>query len=75
MPSTVIRLISYDEVSQRLTVTFVTGRRYIYERVPKHIHDAFVRAPSRGAFFNAEIRGFYDYREITRHDHFRKRSA
>lgn len=75
MPSTVIRLISYDEVSQRLSVTFVTGRRYLYERVPKHIYEAFVRAPSLGTFFNSEIRDFYEYREITRYDPLRKRSA
>ena len=75
MPSTAIRLISYDEASQRLSVTFVTGRRYLYERVPQYIYDAFVRAPSHGTFFNAEIRGFYEYREITRHDPLRKRSA
>lgn len=75
MPSTVIRLISYDEVAQRLSVTFVTGRRYVYASVPKHIYEAFVRAPSLGTFFNTEIRGFYEYREIMRHDPLRKRSA
>ncbi len=75
MPSTAIRLIAYDEASQRLSVTFVTGRRYLYERVPKHIYEAFVMAESRGTFFNAEIRGFYEYHEITRYDALRKRSA
>ena len=75
MPSTAIRLISHDEATQRLSVTFVSGRRYLYERVPRDIYDAFLRAPSRGAFFNAEIRGIYDYCEITRPDHLRKRSA
>jgi hypothetical protein len=75
MPSTAIRFISYDEVTQRLSVIFVTGRRYLYERVPRHIYDAFVQAPSRGTFFNTEIRGFYDYREITRQEPYTKRSA
>ncbi len=75
MSSRAIRLISYDEATQRLSVTFVTGRRYLYERVPPHIYAAFVHAPSRGQFFNIEIRGFYDNREITRHDPLRKRSA
>ena len=75
MPSNALRLIAYDEVSQRLSVTFVTGRRYIYERVPKHIYEAFVISDSRGTFFNGEIRGFYEYREITRYDPLRKRSA
>jgi hypothetical protein len=75
MSSSAIRLISYDEAAQRLSVTFVTKRRYVYACVPKHIYDAFVRAPSWGIFFNSEIRGFYEYREITRHDPLRKRSA
>jgi len=75
MPSTAIRFISYDEASQRLSVTFVTGRRYLYARVPRHIYEAFVQAPSRGTFFNSEIRGFYEYREIMCHDPLRKRSA
>ena len=75
MPSTAIQLISYDEATQRLTVIFVSGRRYLYESVPRHLYEAFVRAPSRGAFFNCEISGFYEYREIPRHDPARKRSA
>jgi hypothetical protein len=75
MPSTAIRFIFYDEAKQRLSVTFVTGRRYLYDRVPKHIYEAFIFAPSRGTFFDLEIRGFYEYREITRHDPLRKRSA
>jgi hypothetical protein len=75
MPTNAIRLIAYDGASQRLSVTFITGRRYLYERVPKHIHDAFLRASSRGTFFDAEIRDFYEYRELTRYDPLRKRSA
>ena len=75
MPSTAIRLISHDEATQRLSVTFVSGRRYLYERVPPHIYEAFVRASSLGTFFNSEIRDFYEYREITRYDPLRKRSA
>jgi hypothetical protein len=73
--STAIRFISYDEGSQRLSVTFVTGRLYLYERVPREVYDAFLRAPSRGSFFNSEIRDRYEYRAITSHDSYRKRSA
>lgn len=75
MPSTVIRFISYDEDTERLSVTFVTGRRYIYEHVPKDVFENFLSAPSRGTFFNTEIRDRFDFREVTAHDAERKRSA
>jgi hypothetical protein len=75
MPSTVIRFISYDEDTERLSVTFVTGRRYLYEGVPVGVFEDFLRAPSRGGFFNAEIRDHYDYEEIAPGDPYKKRSA
>ena len=64
--STAIRFISYDPESERLSVTFVTGRRYIYENVPEKVYDAFLNAPSRGQFFNFEIRDRFPYREVKR---------
>ena len=64
MPSTAIRDIDYDIPSHRLTVTFVSGRRYIYDGVPQRVYDAFARADSRGGFFNREIRDRYPFREI-----------
>jgi hypothetical protein len=64
MPSTAIREIDYDFPSHRLTVTFVSGRRYIYDGVPLRVHDAFTHAESHGGFFNREIRGRYPFREI-----------
>ena len=66
MPSTVIRNYLYDAANGELWITFVTGRRYVYAAVPQAVFDAFKAAPSRGAFFNREIRDRYAYREITR---------
>jgi len=66
MPSTAIRNIFYDSSKSALWVTFVTGRRYVYDAVPQDVFDAFKSAPSRGAFFNHEIRDHYAYREVTR---------
>jgi hypothetical protein len=65
MPSTVIRFFAYDSQTQDLTVTFVTGRRYVYARVPPDIVTAFGHAPSRGAFFNEYIRDRYATREVS----------
>jgi len=66
MPSTAIRNIFYDQSKSALWVTFVTGRRYVYDDVPQDVFDAFTTAPSRGTFFNTEIRDKYGFREVTR---------
>ena len=64
MPSTAIRDIDYDGPSHRLTVTFVSGRRYVYDGVAQRVYDAFTRTDSRGGFFNREIRDRYPFHEI-----------
>ena len=64
MPSTAIRDHSYDPATSRLTVTFVTGRIYVYEDVPAVIAANFDSAGSKGRFFNAHIRDRYRHREI-----------
>jgi hypothetical protein len=66
MPSTAIRSLSYDPAKREMRVTFVSGRRYLYAEVPAEVFEAFENAPSRGAFFNREIRDRYDYREARR---------
>ena len=66
MPSTAIRNLLYVPAKRELWVTFVSGRRYLYAEVPPDVFDAFKTAPSRGAFFNREIRDHYAFREITR---------
>jgi hypothetical protein len=68
MPSTAIRDFGYDVTTGRLTITFVSGRRYVYERVPATVFDAFKQAPSRGGFFNHEIRDRYRFREVPASD-------
>jgi hypothetical protein len=65
MPSTAIRDIEYDDGDQCLTVTFVTGRVYVYFDVPTDVAAAFQAARPKGTFFNACIRDRYRYREIT----------
>jgi hypothetical protein len=68
MPSTVIRSHSYDRETSELTITFVTGRRYVYDDVPRDVYGAFKAAFSRGTFFNRHIRDHYGYREIAPED-------
>lgn len=66
MPSTAIRHVDYEAARRVLTVTFVTGRRYVYTEVPREVFESFVTAPSKGTFFNAEIRDAYAYEELER---------
>jgi hypothetical protein len=65
MPSTAIRSFRYDADKRELQVTFVTGRRYVYDDVPPERYEAFRTAFSKGTFFNREIRDHYAYREIS----------
>ena len=66
MRSTAISHLAYDTVKRELKVKFVTGRRYVYADVPSDVFDAIRIAPSRGAFFNHDIRDTYECREIAR---------
>jgi hypothetical protein len=64
MPSTVIRRFDYSTATRRLTVEFVSGRRYVYSEVPLEDVEAMRRAFSKGVYFNKKIRDRYPYREI-----------
>ena len=65
MPSTAIRHHVYDPEHELLTVTFVTGRRYVYAGVPADVHEAMRGAISKGGFFNRRIRNRYPFAEVT----------
>jgi hypothetical protein len=62
--STAIRYVGYDEEQARLTVTFMTGRTYRYDRVPAGLVGDFLAAESKGAFFNDKIRDRFPTRLI-----------
>jgi hypothetical protein len=63
MPSTVIRSFRYDEESRTLLITFQSGRRYQYLDVPAELVKDMRAAFAKGAFFNAQIRDRFTYRE------------
>jgi hypothetical protein len=65
MPSTAIRDLANDAANRALLVIFTSGRRYRYEDVEPELFAAFRHAPSRGAFFNREVRDRYASREVT----------
>jgi lysyl-tRNA synthetase class 2 len=55
--SSAIRAIGY--AGSTLTVAFHTGRVYDHPNVPWSIFADFLRASSKGAFYNRRIRGRY----------------
>jgi hypothetical protein len=66
MTSSVIRGAWYIPDSQELDLLFVSGRRYVYSDVPVSVARAFVSAPSKGGFYNREIRNRFACREVGR---------
>jgi hypothetical protein len=64
VPSTVIAKIEYDELCQELIVTFVSDKKYVYQRVPHEIYVLFASSRSKGTFFNDHIRDQYNYSPI-----------
>jgi KTSC domain-containing protein len=61
MPSTVIRSFTYHAAQNQLEITFQSGRRYVYERVPPEIYEAMKKAFSKGEFFNEHIRDRFTF--------------
>ena len=64
MPSTVIDDIRYEEGREKLYIRFVDGDEYVYVGVPGEVHRSFLDAPSKGRFFQAEIRDQYPYNRL-----------
>ncbi len=54
----------YDATTEKLTITLVTGRTYVYEDVPHETYSAFMAAPSQGRFYNAHIRDEFYMHEL-----------
>ncbi|MEJ0103633.1 MAG: KTSC domain-containing protein [Bacteroidota bacterium] len=61
MPSSVIAWFFYEKKSAELTISFVSGDRYIYKKVPPAIYTEFSNAFSKGTYFNKEIKGHYEF--------------
>ncbi|MCE3288312.1 MAG: hypothetical protein K0R83_324 [Caulobacter sp.] len=64
MPSAAIERIRYKENHGKLFVRFRNGGEYVYVGVPGEVHRSFVEAPSKGRFFQAEIRDRYPYNRL-----------
>jgi len=65
MPSTVIRSHRYQEDTETLVITFVSGKIYEYSGVSKLQYEAFRKAFSKGIYFNKYIKPFHSFKELT----------
>ena len=61
MPSTVISSFHYDKATHELTVVFISGTVYIYEKVPESTYEEMKRSSSKGVFLNKHIKGTYKF--------------
>ncbi len=59
--SSSIAAFAYSAADNQLFVRFKNGRSYRYAGVPEAVYTAFMRADSKGTFFNAQILGRYAY--------------
>lgn len=59
--STTLATVAYDARSQLLQLEFRNRAVYQYFGVPAEVHEALLRAPSKGKYFNRAIRGQFPY--------------
>ena len=64
--STAILRVEYDEFLHQLQITFAGGDTYVYYDVPRGVYAAFLRASSRGTYFNTCIRDHYRFTQSPR---------
>ena len=60
--SSSIDLVGYDEETQELYIQFSSGSTYVYDAVSAYTFDEFLNAPSKGSYFNREIKPNYQCR-------------
>ena len=57
-----IEAIGYEQGTGELYVRFLeSGRTYVYQDVEDGVFEEFLRASSKGNFFNRKIKGGYAY--------------
>lgn len=59
--STTLTTVAYDADRGLLQLEFRDRAVYQYFEVPADVHEALLRAPSKGGYFNRAIRGRFAY--------------
>jgi KTSC domain len=62
--SSTLATIAYDRAGELLQLEFNGHARYQYFGVPAAVHEALLRAPSKGSYFNQAIRGKFPFSRI-----------
>lgn len=55
---------TYDDQAEELTITFTDERRYRYTGVPMGTVRGLSLSGSKGAYFDRQIKGLYDFDEV-----------
>jgi hypothetical protein len=62
--SALVKSIAYDAEAAELTVHLANGRAYRFKDVPQLVYRNFIKAESKGTFFNLFIRDSYDFERV-----------
>lgn len=62
--SSTLATIAYDRTRELLQLEFNSHAIYQYWGVPSSVHEALLRTPSKGSYFNQAIRGKFPYNRI-----------
>jgi hypothetical protein len=57
--SSAISAVGYDSSTRRMKITFVQGQAYDFCGVPQQVFDGFLRASSKGSYYNDYIKDRY----------------
>ena len=57
--SSAIRAVGYDAANLRMRILFTEGHSYDFCRVPAHVYNGLMSAPSMGSYYNNFIKDRY----------------
>jgi hypothetical protein len=63
--SSTLATIAYDGNRELLQLEFHSHALYQYSGVPATVHEALLRARSKGSYFNRAIRGKFPYSRVS----------
>jgi lysyl-tRNA synthetase class 2 len=63
--STALKAIDYRPLEHQLVLKFASGERYAYDQASEDLYQRFLAAPSKGRFFQAEVRGRLPFHKLS----------
>ena len=62
--SSTVASVDYDSKSKEMTVEFLNGSSYVYEKVPESVYSDFMKAESKGKFVAKSLRNKFTDRRV-----------